>query len=246
MIKKILLLLTLVLLAAYLVIAVTVLNGDPGAVACKGVELTVCDNMQYGLVTQKDIDALLKRKELYPVGRSSDEINVRAIEDTVASYPFVKSAECYLTTGGTVKLDIRQRIPLLRVMTAEGRDYFIGSEGELLATPGRPVHVAVATGFIDEAFARKELYELAKFLHGDAFWEAQIEQINVTARKELELIPRVGNHVLFLGKPGSYNEKFTKLRTFYEKALNEVGWNKYDRISIEFTNQIICTKKDNK
>ena len=244
MIKKILLLLALVLTAAYLVVAVTVLNGDPVKVVCKGMELTVRDNFEYGLVTQKDIDALLKRKKMYPVGKSADEVNVRAIEDTVAAHPFVKSAQCYLTTGGTVKLDIYQRIPLLRVMTNEGGDYFIDSEGEILATAGRPVHVAVATGYIDENFARTQLYELAQYIHGDKFWEAQIEQVVVTARKEIELIPRVGSHVLFLGKPGGYNEKFTKLRTFYEKALNEVGWNKYERISIEFTNQIICKKKD--
>ena len=34
-----------------------------------------------------------------------------------------------------------------------------------------------------------------------------------------------------------------KLKTFYEKGLNQVGWNKYSRISLEFNNQIICTKK---
>ena len=39
-------------------------------------------------------------------------------------------------------------------------------------------------------------------------------------------------------------EKFEKLKTFYEKGLNQVGWNKYSRISLEFNNQIICTKKE--
>ena len=70
------------------------------------------------------------------------------------------------------------------------------------------------------------------------------EQINVTQAKELELVPRVGEHIIFLGKPGNYEEKFEKLKTFYEKGLNQVGWNKYSRISLEFNNQIICTKKE--
>ncbi|HJC97601.1 MAG TPA: cell division protein FtsQ, partial [Candidatus Phocaeicola merdavium] len=30
----------------------------------------------------------------------------------------------------------------------------------------------------------------------------------------------------------------------YEKVLSQVGWNKYERISVEFNNQIICTKKE--
>ena len=37
---------------------------------------------------------------------------------------------------------------------------------------------------------------------------------------------------------------FFRMRTFYQSALNRVGWNKYERISIEFNNQIICTKKE--
>ena len=71
-----------------------------------------------------------------------------------------------------------------------------------------------------------------------------IEQINVTPKQELELVPRVGSHILFLGKAEDYNEKFRKLQTFYEKVLSQVGWNKYERISVEFNNQIICTKKE--
>ena len=57
-------------------------------------------------------------------------------------------------------------------------------------------------------------------------------------------MPRVGDQILFLGKIDDYMEKFSKLQKFYKEALNEVGWNKYNRINVEFGNQIICTKKD--
>ena len=93
-------------------------------------------------------------------------------------------------------------------------------------------------------FAQNKLYELGKFIQNDPFWKAQVEQINVTTKQEFEIVPRVGDHILFLGKGGDYQEKFRKLRIFYNEALNQVGWNKYERISIEFNNQIICTKKE--
>jgi cell division protein FtsQ len=54
----------------------------------------------------------------------------------------------------------------------------------------------------------------------------------------------VGEHIIFLGKPGNYDSKFERLETFYKKGLNQIGWNKYSRISLEFENQIICTKKE--
>ena len=244
MIKKIFVLLAIMVTAVYLAFAMTVLNAKPSESQFGGIVVMVDNEGGYSLVTRADVEKLLKRKDMYPEGKLSDEINVRAIEDTLASHPFVKDVDCYMTPAGKLMIHLSERIPLMRVISVNGEDYYVGSEGEILSSWSKPVHVAVATGYIDKAFAQSELYELAKFISGDKFWEAQIEQVNVTAKKELELIPRVGNHVVFLGKPGDYNEKFAKLRTFYEKALNKVGWNKYDRISIEFKNQIICTKKD--
>ena len=244
MIKKIFVLLVLMVTAVYLGFAVTVLNVEPSKTAFGGIVVVFDDEVDYGLVSQADIEKLMKRKEVHPEGKPSDEINVRAIEDTLATHPFIKDVDCYITPAGKLIVHLSQRIPLIRVMNVSGEDYYVDSEGKIMASSGKPVHVVVATGYIDKEFAQTSLYEFAKFIHHDKFWEAQIEQVNVTSKKELELTPRVGNHVVFLGKPGDYNEKFAKLRTFYEKGLNEVGWNKYDRISIEFTNQIICTKKD--
>ena len=41
------------------------------------------------------------------------------------------------------------------------------------------------------------------------------------------------------GKNGSLK----RLRQFYAKALNVIGWNKYKRINVEFSNQIVCKRK---
>ena len=172
------------------------------------------------------------------------DINVRQIEEVLTQHPFIARAECYQTSGGEIAVDIYQRIPLLRIMGNNGDEYYLDNTGKIIASLGKPVHVAVATGFIDRKFAQDQLYQLGKYLQADAFWNAQIEQINVTPKQELELVPRVGNHILFLGKAEDYNEKFRKLQTFYEKVLSQVGWNKYERISVEFNNQIICTKKE--
>ena len=242
--RKILILIVLLLASAYLVVAVTVFNGTPDARECEGMELTIKDSIDNGFVTPADIQNLLKQKKLLPMKKQQQDITVRQLEEVLDEHPFVKKAECYLTSGGNVAIDIYQRIPILRVMSSNGEDYFVDSEGKIMRAPGRSVHVVVATGAIDRAFAQTHLYELGVFLQSDRFWESQIEQIHVTAQKELELVPRVGSHIIFLGKPGDYSEKFAKLQTFYKKALSQVGWNKYSRISIEFTNQIICTKKE--
>ena len=91
----------------------------------------------------------------------------------------------------------------------------------------------------------------------DDFWRNQIVQINVLPNKGIELVPRVGNHVIYIGQlPYSKyaserkqlitdyaNVKMDRLKKFYIYGLSQAGWNKYSYIDVEFDNQIICKKR---
>lgn len=244
MIKRIFILLFLLLITAYLIVAVTVFNTKPADQTCKGMELIINDSIDHGFITQKEVLRLLNSKKLSPIGKKMGDINTRLLEDELSKHPLIENVECYRTPGRKIGIEVTQRLPLLRVMAANGDNYYIDSKGKVMPIPNSLAHVAVVTGSVDRDFATKELYKLGIFLQNHPLWEAQIEQINVTPAKELELVPRVGEHIIFLGKPGDYEEKFERLKIFYKKGLNQVGWNKYSRISLEFSNQIICTKKE--
>ena len=244
MIKKILILLFLLLIIVYLVVAVTAFNTKPSDQVCKGMELTIKDSIDHGFISKKEVFRLLNSKKLSPVGKKISAINTRLLEEELGQHPLIENVECYRTPGCKIGIEVTQRFPILRVMASNGDNYYIDNKGKIMPIPNSSAHVAVVTGYVDRDFATKELYQLGVFLQDHPLWEAQIAQINVTQAKELELVPRVGEHIIFLGKPGNYEEKFERLRTFYEKGLNQVGWNKYSRISLEFNNQIICTKKE--
>ena len=244
MLKKILIFLFLVLIAVYLGIAVTALNGKPVEQTCANMELVINDSIDHGFITKREVLRVLNSKKLSPIGKKMKDINTRQLEDELKQHPLVGNAECYRTSSGAIGIEITQRLPILRVMAANGENYYIDDMAHTMPIPNSAANVAIVTGHVDKAFATKELYELGMFLQKNPLWLAQIQQINVTPTKELELIPHVGNHVIFLGKPGDYEDKFDRLKIFYKKGLNEVGWNKYSRISLEFSNQIICTKKE--
>jgi cell division protein FtsQ len=233
----------LLLILAYLIAAVTVFNTRPEEEICKGVELVVKDSIDHGFITPKEVSRILEAHKLSPKGKQMGEVNTRAIEEQLRQHPLVREAECYRTPGGHITIEVSQRIPLLRVMATNGEDYYVDEEGKAMPTMGQSAYVPVATGLIRREFATTALVELARYLQAHPLWRDQVEQINVTASQEIELVPRVGEHIIFLGKPGDYDQKFTRLEKFYKKALNEIGWNKYARISLEFDNQIICTKK---
>jgi len=244
MIKKIFILLFLLLITIYLVIAVTTFNAKPEEQTCEGMELVINDSIDYGFITQKEVLRLLTKKKISPIGKKMGEINTRQLEDTLKKHPLIGEVECFRIPNGKIGIEVSQRIPLLRIMAANGENYYLDDKGVTMPTANNAANVAIVTGYVNKEFAKKELYELGLFLKDNPFWEAQIQQINVTETKELEFVPRVGDHIIFIGKPGNYEKKFDRLKTFYKKGLNQVGWNKYSRISLEFENQIICTKKE--
>ena len=131
----------------------------------------------------------------------------------------------------------------MQIFDKEGREFYIDDKGDIIKGVPTALYLPIASGNIDREMARNELLDIALFLQRERFWEEQTEQIFFTAGKEALLVPRIGNHIVEIGKIENLDEKFAKLRKFYEKGLNEIGWNKYSKINIEFKNQVICTKR---
>jgi cell division protein FtsQ len=87
-----------------------------------------------------------------------------------------------------------------------------------------------------------DVYRLAAFITADRFWNSQIEQIYVNNKYEIELIPRVGSHIIELGKTENIEEKMANLKLLYRQGFNKLGWNQYVKISLKYKNQVVCTK----
>lgn len=244
MFKKILLSAVLLLVAAYLLAAITAFNRKPASQVCSDIQLVIKDSVYAGFITQKEVTSLLKKKGLNPIGKELSAIQTGKLEQELGKHPLIDRVECYKTPSGKVCVEVSQRIPVLRVMSANGDNYYLDNKGTVMPPSTKCVaHLAIATGRIDRPFATKSLYPFGMYLQKDPFWNAQIEQIHVRSDKTVELVPRVGDHLIYLGRLDGYERKLKRVKAFYEKALNQVGWNKYSRISVEFDNQIICTRK---
>ncbi len=234
----------MLLIIVYLCIAMTVINGKSPEKVCRDMGLIIRDTVYAGFITMEEITSILKENDLYPVDKQLEEVHTGLMEEVLSGHPLINHVECYKTPSGKVNVAVSQRIPLLRVMERDGKSYYLDDQGKIMPAYTHVIaHIPVVTGFVREEFVRNELYGLAMFLQQDKFWNAQVMQVNVLANGEIELVPRVGEHLIFLGKPDKIAEKLSRLRTFYDKALGKVGWNKYSRISLEFENQIICTKR---
>jgi len=245
MVKKILLFISAFLLTGYIAFAVIFMNPKASTdKECTKLYIEVVQSSEVSYLNEALVESLLQRAKLYPVGKRMSEISMESIEKTLESNKLIKSAEAFKTIDGTVKIKVFQRTPILRIMTGS-ESYFIDNEGEKMPIPSDfTAYLPLATGRITEGYAKSQLYNFALFLQKDKFWNSQIEQIHIEANLDVELIPRVGNHSIILGKMEDYKENLDKLKLFYNKGLNKVGWNRYSIINLKYKNQVVCTKQE--
>ena len=244
MVKKILSILCELLLAGYLVFsAMAMTDRHEDVRMCKGVDLHITDSLDIELIDENMILSLLQEQSVDPVGLPLDGIDLERIEQTLRLHPLVGNVECYKTGGDMLRINISSKVPLVRVMNNRGQDFYVDSKGEILSQHSLAVQLPLATGYIDRKFASDQLLKVVAAIDRSEFWKAQVEQINVTREGQIELVPRVGDHLLILGTPDNIEGKLDRLMNFYENGLDNVGWNKYRSISVAYDNQVVCKKR---
>lgn len=190
------------------------------------------------------------------MGRRLDDISPRNIESILNHSPFVSTAQCHKTIDGHVVITVTQRSPLVRIKSERGDDYYLDENGGIMPNSKYVSDLIIVTGEVSRTFARRYISILARVIMADDFWRNNIVQINVQRDLGIEIVPRVGDHIVFLGylplsaKQSERDEEVTvfvreklkRLRNFYRYGLSVAGWNKYQRIDIQYDNQIICKK----
>lgn len=256
--KKTLLVACDVALGAYVMVAMTAFNKpDNSRRICTQVKIDIQDEATNGFISAAEVKARLERNGLYPLGKRLDGINTRTIEERLGQSPFIRNAECYKTEDGHVWITLTQRLPTLHVMAEGGDDYYLDDNHRIMPNSHYTSNLIIATGHIDRWFARNYISHLADAISGNDFWHNQVEQINVLPDKGIELVPRVGDHIIYIGQlpetkyiadrkklvDDYVGAKLDRLEKFYRYGLSQTGWGKYSYINVEFDNQIICKKR---
>ena len=255
--KKTVTMLVDALLAVYLVLAFTAFN-KPNAKAalCQKVQIDIQDENTNGFITANDIRSRLDANQLYPLNKPMQAVQARKIEEMLKRSPFVKTVDCYKTQDGCVNISVTQRMPIVRIKAANGEDYYLDDNNQVMPNSHYSADLIIATGAISRWYAQNYISHLNAVLCADDLWRNQIVQLNILPDKGVELIPRVGNHVIYIGQLPESNyksgrkkliedfvkKKMNRLLAFYKYGLSQAGWNKYEYINLEFDNQIICKK----
>lgn len=244
MLKKILGILAVLGVLAYLIFAIVQFSGEPGAQKCREVVIQVMDSTDKQYVSPPEIRKILQLNDLKLVGQRLDVIRYRRVEYVVSVMRMVRRVECFSTNSNKVVIKVWQYAPILRVMQEQGNFYVDQTGQRLEISLNSAADVLVASGSIKDSVHVRRLYRMAFLLRQDPFWEAQIIQIYMKPNGEWILIPRVGDYEIEFGLPNDVEDKLERLKLFYQKALPKAGWEKYSSISVKYRKQIICTKKE--
>jgi cell division protein FtsQ len=229
---------------------------------CVSLNVVMLGNKLQHFVEWKDIEELLLNHGDSIINQPLQSVDIFKIEKTIEDLAAVKNAEVFLSLQGVLTVTVEQRQPLVRVFNNRGESGYLDNLGHFMPLSHKyTARVLVANGHYSDglwAFDAKEVaendsltkvlvlddvYRLASFIDKHPFWKAQINQVYYNRNHEFELIPRVGTHVILLGKAEQIEEKFGKLFAFYKKGLPYTDWNRYDHINLKYKNQVVCTKK---
>lgn len=241
-------------------------NKQQDALLCEKLTVNVNQENDLYFLDMYDVIRLIKERGDSIVGQPKSTVNVSAIEKALNSHADISNAEVYMSINGEVKVEVKQRKPIVRVMNLDGDSYYIDDAGTFMPLSSKyTAKVLVASGMLSEPFIKRytysiadigkdsllnatsmldEIYAMANYINADKFWSSQIQQIYINKDRDMEIVPIVGDQKIIFGDTTYMDEKFKKLLTFYQQGLNTTGWwDKYSIINLKFKNQIVCTKK---
>ena len=196
------------------------------------------------LITRGEIILLMESIQDTIVGKLVNAIPIFDIERKIEGLKNVKNAEVFIDMEGMLHVEVNQKKAVVRVSPEGSEDFYMDANGSMFSlSTNYTEHLLIANGNIEDSVDFSNALILANYISSDSLWQSQIVQIYFKENKEIELIPRVGNHTILLGDVENYKDKFRKLYLFYELGVNQVGWNNYKEINLKFRNQIVCVKR---
>jgi len=255
-----------ILLGVVAITGLIVANINHNKIKCKNIEIKI----EYGgaepFFTEEEIFDYLKSKSVNIKNEYLKAINEQYIEEIIDNYPYVYKSNAYLTLEGTLKLNIEQRKPIVRIINKFDQQFYLDSYGVKMPISNKyTANVPIASGNISSIYApfspdnkntRSDtlnlindsilynIYKVANFVNGNKFFYSLIDQIFINQNADIELIPKINEQIVILGNAENLEEKFFKLDILYRKALKVTGWDKYKTINLKFENQVVCTRNE--
>ncbi|MBK7666737.1 MAG: hypothetical protein IPJ32_04935 [Sphingobacteriaceae bacterium] len=264
--KKILVTVLWIIALSGLMTSLAFVNKKEREVKAENIDITVSTTGQNDFVDEDDVKEFFNERQDKLLNAEVKNIDINALEKALNSHPAIENADFSVDVNGDIKINVKQRTPLVRVLTMGGESYYIDTQSKLMPLSDKyTARVLIVNGEIHEPYSRRymfsvndiakneifsevslldDIYEMANYITKDTLLNSLIHQLSINKEKEFEMYPSIGNHKIIFGDATDIAEKFEKLKLFYREGLNKTdNWNKYSTVNLKYKNQVVCTKK---
>lgn len=215
---------------------------------CKGLSINIHGVSNNFFIDESDVKKIISSYTGNIEGTRIDAFNLVSMERELKRDVWIKSAELFFDNNGVLQANVEEREPVARIFCSAGSSFYIDNSNMILPVSEKlSARLPVFTGFPTEnkvltktdSSLLNDIKKLSILIQQDSFLMAMIEQVDVTALREFEMIPKLGDQTIAFGDASNAEQKFKKMELFYKKVMPKYGWNRYSVINLQYKGQVI-------
>ncbi|QKX05330.1 hypothetical protein HN014_10505 [Aquimarina sp. TRL1] len=191
-------------------------------------------------VNETMVNKLLIQNQNRATSVGKEILALNKVEKQLDQHEMIQNSDVYLSVDGKLKVSIRQRTPIARVDAVT--PFYVDTKGEIMPLSNNySAHVPLVYNVSEREVS--EIFPLLKEIREDEFLKKHVVSVYRNRQGNYELGFRVYAFKVNFGKAENLKSKVSNFKAFYKKAIKDKNLKEYRTISLQFRNQVVCTKK---
>lgn len=202
------------------------------------VKLTSVNNH---FISQEMVNNLLKQKFPSASNVIVEDLDLNRLESELLQNEMIEDADVFLDVHGVLHAEVQQKTAVARVLGNQSSYYIDRKGGTMPLSKEFSAHVPVVVGKVSKEY-KENFTEFLEKIHTDEFLKTTITGIQILSDQSVKLTVRDYNYTIDFGRLLEIDKKFENYKAFVHYAQTDTLINKYTKVNLRFTEQVICTK----
>ena len=169
------------------------------------------------------------------------DLDLKKLELSINKQQMIQKADVFVSVDGVLKAVVEQKTPVGRVFDETGSFYIDYEGNKMPLSDNYTARVPLLSGEIAVA-KKKKLSEVLRMINEDEFLKKNIIGVEVLPNGSLVMANRNYDFQIDFGRTINIEKKFKNYKAFFQKGVSDSTLNKYKRINLKFTKQVVCIK----
>ena len=192
-------------------------------------------------VQQETVNNMLIDYKDSVINIKKENLDLLKLEKSIDKQPMIEKSQVFVSIDGVLKAVVKQKTPIARLFSENGSKYIDYQGNTMPISEHFTARVPIISGEINKENSN-QLFDLFRIIYDDEFLKKNIIGIQILPNGNLKMKNRNFDFDIIFGSPINIEEKFKNYKAFYQKAFADSTLNNYKKISLQFTQQVVCTK----